>query len=291
MSSFLQGTGVALVTPFNKEGAVDYEGLTALITNCIEGDVAYIVVLGTTAESVTLSKEEKHKVAAHIVAVVDKRLPLVIGVGGNNTASIIEELQTINTSDYAAVLSVVPMYNKPTQEGIYQHYKMLNDQSPLPILLYNVPSRTGVNMQASTTIRLAALDNVIGIKEATSDFSQILTLLKETPDDFLVISGDDELALSTVLAGGDGVISVVGQGFPEAFSKMINLGLAGQSRVAFDILYDLLPAIGYAFEEGNPAGIKSILAEQGVCEPVVRLPLVAASKELTQKIKTFVANR
>ncbi|WP_062060518.1 4-hydroxy-tetrahydrodipicolinate synthase [Aquimarina longa] len=290
MSEFLKGTGVALVTPFDKDGVIDYDGVTALVNFCIEGNIDYLVVLGTTAESVTLSKEEKKNLVAHIVKVNDKRLPIVIGIGGNNTAAVIEEIKEVNSSDFDAILSVVPMYNKPCQRGIYEHYKSINDNTELPIILYNVPSRTAINMTAETTLRLAQLDKIIGIKEAVGDFSQILKIIKDKPADFLMISGDDSLALPAVAAGGDGVISVIGQGFPVAFSEMIRLGLLGETKKAFDILYKLLPVIGYAFEEGNPAGIKNILKQKGVCEDAIRLPLVPISSDLETKIRGFVEN-
>ena len=288
MSAFLRGTGVALVTPFNSNGSIDFSGLESLVEYCINGKVEYLVALGTTAESATLTKEEKKAVLSHIVKINNKRLPLVIGIGGNNTAAIIEEIEYTNVSDFEAILSVVPMYNKPTQEGIYQHYKMINRASPLPVLLYNVPSRTGTNMTAETTLRLAELDKIVGIKEATADFTQILTILRDRPKDFLMISGDDALALPAVIAGGDGVISVVGQGFPKEFAEMIRLGLAEEAKKAFDILYTLLPVLDYAFAEGNPAGIKNILKVKGVCEDNLRLPLVSVSEELATKIKKFV---
>ncbi|SHJ04384.1 4-hydroxy-tetrahydrodipicolinate synthase [Aquimarina spongiae] len=290
MSSFLRGTGVALATPFNADGTIDFEGVTALVDFCIEGGIDYLVVLGTTAESVTLSKEEKKELVAHIVSVNDKKLPLVLGIGGNNTKAILDEIAQTDLSNFAAVLSVVPMYNKPTQEGIYQHYFAINNASPIPVLLYNVPSRTGTNMTAETTLRLAELDKIVGIKEAVGDFTQVLSILKDRPKDFLVISGDDTLALPLVAAGGDGVISVIGQGFPEEFSKMIRLGLEGNTEEAFQILYQLLPVIDYAFEEGNPAGIKNILKVKGVCKDHVRLPLVAASSALEGKIENFIEN-
>ncbi len=288
MSGFLRGTGVALATPFNKDGSIDYPGVTSLVNFCIKGGVDYLVVLGTTAESVTLSKEEKKTLVKHIATINDKRLPLVIGIGGNNTSAILKEIEETDLSDFDAILSVVPMYNRPNQKGIYEHYKTLNNASPLPILLYNVPSRTGTNMTAETTLKLALLDKIAGIKEAVGDFSQILKIIKDRPKDFLVISGDDTLALPTVAAGGDGVISVIGQGFPEEFSKMIHLGLKGDTETAFQILYQLLPVIEYAFEEGNPAGIKHILQIKGICQDHVRLPLVSVSDELSKKIKAFI---
>lgn len=288
MSGFLRGTGVALVTPFMQNGEVDYDGLSNVVESCIDGNIDYLVVLGTTAESVTLSKEEKKKILAHVVKVNNQRLPLVVGVGGNNTQAIIEEIRSTDLSEFSGILSVVPMYNKPTQEGIYQHYKMINNATPKPVLLYNVPSRTGVNMTAETTLRLAELDNIIGIKEAVGDFSQVLNIIKNRPPGFLVISGDDTLALSAVAAGGDGVISVIGQGFPEEFSEMITLGLNGETQKAFSVLYGLMSVIDYIFEEGNPAGIKSVLSTKGICEDHVRLPLVKASKSLSLKIKDFI---
>ncbi|WP_298541039.1 4-hydroxy-tetrahydrodipicolinate synthase [uncultured Aquimarina sp.] len=290
MSAFLRGTGVALATPFNNDGSIDFDGVGSLVEFCIDGGVEYLVVLGTTAESVTLTKEEKKSLVAHIVKINNKRLPLMIGIGGNNTAAILEEMRDTDLSDFDAILSVVPMYNRPSQEGIYQHYKTINDEASLPVLLYNVPSRTGTNMTAETTLRLAQLDKIIGIKEATGDFTQVLKILKDRPKDFLVISGDDALALPAVAAGGDGVISVVGQGFPKEFSEMIRLGLSGETKKAFEILYKMLPILDYAFEEGNPAGIKNILKVKGICEDYLRLPLISVSKNLANKIEEFVNN-
>ncbi len=290
MNDFLRGTGIALATPFNKDGSIDYDGVTSLVNFCIEGNVEYLVVLGTTAESATLSKEEKKNLTAHIVEVNNKRLPLVIGIGGNNTSAVVDEIKEINSSDFDAILSVVPMYNRPSQEGIYRHYKAINDSATLPVILYNVPSRTATNMTAETTLRLAQLDKIIGIKEAVGDFTQVLQIIKNKPSDFLVISGDDALALPAVVAGGDGVISVVGQGFPALFSEMIRLGLAGETKKAFEKLYTLLPAIDYAFEEGNPAGIKNILKVKGICEDNLRLPLIPVSEGLAKRIEEFVEN-
>ncbi|WP_103864617.1 4-hydroxy-tetrahydrodipicolinate synthase [Aquimarina sp. I32.4] len=289
MSDFLRGTGVALATPFNKDGSIDYEGVTSLVNFCIEGSVEYLVVLGTTGESVTLSKEEKKKLIGHIVAVNNKRLPLVLGVGGNNTSVVLEEVKEVNSDDFDAILSVVPMYNKPSQEGVYEHYKAISKVSRLPIILYNVPSRTGANMTAETTLRLAQLDNVVGVKEAVGDFTQVLKIIKDKPVDFKVISGDDALALPAVTAGGDGVISVIGQGFPVEFSEMIRLGLSGDIKKAYSILYKLMPVLDYAFEEGNPAGIKSILKVRGICDDHLRLPLIPVSSALAEKIKAYIA--
>lgn len=288
MKGFLRGTGVALVTPFLDDLSIDYKSVTDLVEFCIAGGIDYLVVLGTTAESATLSKKEKKELISHIRKVNSNRIPMVLGIGGNNTQQVLREISRTDLNDFYAILSVVPMYNKPTQEGLYQHYKTIQAKSPLPILLYNVPSRTGTNMDAETTLRLAQLENIIGIKEATSDVGQILEILKERPEGFLVLSGDDTLALSLIAAGGDGIISVVAQGFPNQFSELINAGLEGDLASSYTRLFQLLPAINYAFEEGNPAGIKSILAAKGICKSNVRLPLISASKKLEKKISQFV---
>ncbi len=287
MNHFLIGTGVALVTPFTTSGAIDYDGLTKLVNFNIEGGVEYLVVLGTTGESVTLSPSEKKLVINHIVKVNNKRVPLVLGVGGNNTAEIADQASKVNAEDFQALLSVVPMYNKPSQEGIFQHYKVIAENSKLPVLIYNVPGRTGINMTADTTLRLSQLNNIIGIKEATGDITQVLKILKNAPKDFLVISGDDMLALPLVTAGGHGVITVVGQGYPKQFSEMIRLGLKSENKKAYDIHYSLVDITEYAFDEGNPVGIKAILSDLGVCGATVRLPLMEASKSLKQKIADF----
>ncbi|RMB56139.1 4-hydroxy-tetrahydrodipicolinate synthase [Dokdonia sinensis] len=285
----LRGTGVALVTPFNKDLSVDYDGLTAVVEHCISGGVDYIVMLGTTAENVTLTSEEKQKVVSHIKNVVNKRKPLVLGVGGNNTQLIVDELKNLDTTDITAILSVSPAYNKPTQNGIYAHFASIAQASPLPVILYNVPSRTGSNMSPDTVLRLARdFDNVVGIKEAAGDMVQVLKLLRDRPDGFLVISGDDMLALPLVLAGGDGVISVIGQGVVEPFCGMIKDGLDGAFAKAYEAHFKLMPIIDFIFEEGNPAGIKSVLAVKNKCSDEVRLPLVKASAALEKKIRTYL---
>jgi 4-hydroxy-tetrahydrodipicolinate synthase len=286
----LIGTGVALITPFRSNRAIDFDALERLVNYQIENDINYLVVLGTTAESSTLSKEEKEQVKDKIINVNNGRLPLVIGIGGNNTRAIIDELKFSELSEFSAVLSVSPYYNKPSQEGIYQHFKAVSEASPLPIILYNVPPRTGSNMMPDTVINLANdFENIIGIKEAAGDFEQILELLKNKPKEFMVISGEDKLALPLVLAGGSGVISVIGQGLPKSFSQIIKLGLEGKSSRAFELFYELMPSIDLIFKEGNPTGIKALLHKFNICEFVVRLPLVEASAELQQKINTFVA--
>lgn len=283
------GTGVALVTPFDVKGGVDFDALTKIVEYQIANGVDYLVVLGTTGESVTLTTEEKKKIMAHVSLVNAGRLPLVVGVGGNNTLAVVEELATMDYMDFEAVLSVSPAYNKPTQEGIYQHFKALSEASKLPIVLYNVPSRTGSNMLPETTLRLARdFDNIIGIKEACGNMPQLDMLLKHKPDGFHIISGDDFTALATVLAGGSGVISVLGQGLPGPFSRMIQLGLQGESEQAYEIHQSLLNGMHLIFEEGNPAGIKSVFAELGFMNSAVRLPLVKVSVDLRKRIASFL---
>ena len=285
----LVGTGVALVTPFRSDLSIDTKALENLVEHCISGGVDYLVALGTTAESVTLTKEEKRLVMQTISLVNAGRLPLVVGVGGNNTMSVVKELQTFDFMDFEAILSVSPAYNKPTQEGIYQHFREISKASPLPIIVYNVPSRTGSNMLPSTTIRLAKdFKNIVAIKEACADQIQIDQLMQQKPDGFHIISGDDFTALSTVLAGGSGVISVLGQGLPEAFSQMIGLGLQGDSERAYGIHQALLDGMHLIFEEGNPAGIKTVLEYFGLGSSHVRLPLVSASTVLKNKINRFL---
>ena len=261
----LIGTGVALVTPFKADLSVDVQALERVVEHNIQGGVDYLVVLGTTAESATLSQAEKQLVVDVVVRTNAGRLPLVLGVGGNNTMAVAHELQTLDLSDFDAILSVSPYYNTPTQEGIYQHFKVVAEASPLPIILYNVPSRTGSNMLPETTLRLVyEFSKIVGIKEACGDMVQIDNIIKNKPEEFMVISGDDATALPTVLAGGAGVISVLGQGLPGLFSDMIRLGLEGQVKEAYAIHHKLSSLMQLIFEEGNPAGIKSIFESLGV---------------------------
>ncbi|MET2984333.1 4-hydroxy-tetrahydrodipicolinate synthase [Aureibaculum conchae] len=283
------GTGVALVTPFKADKSVDFDALKRLINFQIDNGIDYLVVLGTTGEPATLSKEEKQKVISTVVEVNNGKLPLVIGIGGNNTQSVINEIQQSDLSAFDAILSVSPYYNKPTQEGIYQHFKAIATISPKPLILYNVPSRTGANMTPETVLRLASdFSNIIGVKEAAGSMDQAFRLLQNKPEDFLVISGDDMVALPMTLTGGAGVISVIGQGIPSDFSKMIKLALEGKTKEASGLHFKLMDSIDYIFEEGNPAGIKALLKKRSICEPFVRLPLVEASYELQEKISTFI---
>lgn len=277
-----------MVTPFGEDSSVDVGALERIVEHCIQGGIDYLVVLGTTGEAVTLSKEDKQRVMDVVVRTNAGRLPLVVGVGGNHTEAVLGELGRLDLSEFCAVLSVSPYYNRPTQEGIYRHFNALADASPKPIILYNVPSRTACNMLPETTLRLAGHPNIIGIKEACGDPVQIDKIISGSPKDFMVISGDDFTALSTVLAGGSGVISVLGQGLPEPFSNMIRLGLQGHVAEAYQIHHRLMPLMSLIFEEGNPAGIKSVLQQQGLCGVRVKLPLVEASTSLQQKIQGFL---
>ncbi len=285
----LQGTGVALTTPFKQDKSVDVQALEQLVHFQVENGIDYLVVLGTTAETPTLSTEEKQLVKQTVKRANNGRIPMVLGVGGNDTKAIVEQVQAVEKDDYQAILSVSPYYNKPSQEGIYQHYKAIAQASPLPILLYNVPSRTGTNMDYHTTLRLAKeVPNIIGIKEASGNIVQIMHLLQGRPKDFLIISGDDATALPTVLLGGDGVISVLGQAFPQRYSRMIRQGLEGNYKEANTIQYQLLDVMELIFKEGNPVGIKALLSLLGVINtPKVRLPLVSATEGLQRELKSY----
>lgn len=286
----LVGTGVALVTPFKKDGSVDHKALETIVNFNIDNGINYLVIMGTTAESATLSKSEKEAVMSTIKATNNMRLPLVLGIGGNNTAQVVTEIKQMDLSDFTAILSVSPFYNKPTQEGIYQHFKTIAEASPKPIILYNVPGRTASNMAPETVMRLARdFDNIIAIKEAAGDMVQAMYLIKNKPEDFLIISGDDMLTLPMILAGGSGVISVIGQGLPKEFSKMVQLALEGNHIEAYGIQYELMDAIDMIFEEGNPAGIKAVLEIKELSEAAIRLPLIEASDNLKSKLKRFMA--
>jgi len=279
------GTGVAMVTPFHADGEVDYEGLRRLIDFLIEGGVEYLVSLGTTGESVTLSKDEKKKIWSFTAEVNNGRVPLVAGIAGNNTAEVINEIKAFDTKGYDAILSASPNYNKPTQEGIYQHYKAIAEASALPLLLYNVPSRTGSNVSAETTIRLANdFKNIIGIKEASGNFDQLNQIARDKPADFLLISGDDPISLPMIALGSVGVISVVGNALPREFSDMIRLGLKGDFKAALPEHSSFIDFTRMMFAEGSPAGVKTALKARGICGDTVRLPLVQVSTSLAAKI-------
>jgi len=288
MQAFI-GTGVALVTPFKRDFSVDIKALQNIVNYVIDGGVEYIVVLGTTAESATLSKSEKELVIDTIVQTNQNRVPLVLGVGGNNTSEVVNELKTRDFSSFSAILSVSPYYNKPTQKGIYEHFKTIAQASPIPVILYNVPGRTASNILPATVIQLAKdFSNIIGIKEAAGDMVQAMKLIQHKPKGFLVISGDDMITLPMVLAGGAGVISVIGEGFPKQFSEMVRLGLQRKVNEAFEIHYQLADAIDMIFEQGNPAGIKEVFFHLGLSTNTLRLPLVSVDENLSNRLKTFI---
>lgn len=285
----LIGTGVALATPFRKDFSIDTEALIKIVNFSIDGGVEYLVILGTTAENATMTPTEKEFVIQTVVETNNGRLPMVLGVGGNNTMEVVEELKTRDLSKFAAILSVSPYYNKPTQEGIYQHFKAVSEASPIPVILYNVPSRTGSNMLPSTVMRLANdFENIVAIKEANGDMVHAMQLLKNKPKDFMVLSGDDMIALPMVLAGGSGVISVIAQGFPKEFSEMIRLGLNRKVDDAFKLQYQFSDCIDMIFEQGNPPGIKQVFQSMGIAENTVRLPLVSVDESLAGRIDEFV---
>ena len=287
----LIGTGVALITPFKSDFSVDVEGLKKVVDYNVESGINYLVVLGTTGETATLSKEEKQLVIDTVVSANNGRLPLVLGIGGNNTQEVINEMRIRDLSAFIAILSVSPYYNKPTQEGIYQHFAAIAKAAPLPIILYNVPGRTASNMLPETVIRLANdFENIVAIKEAAGDIVQAMRLISGCPKDFLIISGDDMITLPMILAGGAGVISVIGEGFPKEFSTMVKFGLDRKVEEAYKIHYKLAPAIDYIFAEGNPAGIKAVFKTLGICGDTVRLPLVGVSEPLRSKIESFTQN-
>lgn len=287
----LIGTGVALVTPFKKDFSVDVEALKNIVKYQINNSINYLVVLGTTAESATLEQHEKELVIKTIIEANNGRLPLVLGVGGNNTAKVVSELKTRKLSDFVAVLSVCPYYNKPTQEGVYQHFKAVAEASPIPVILYNVPGRTATNMLPKTVIKLANdFKNIVAIKEAAGDIVQAMQLLKNKPDGFHVISGDDMITLPMILAGGSGVISVIGEGFPKLFSDMVQLGLDKNVEQAYKLHYKIADCIDMIFEQGNPAGIKEVFKTLGLSENTVRLPLVNVNHDLAERLEFFTKN-
>ena len=288
--SNLKGLGVALVTPFNEDLSIDFDSLTKLVEYNIANGTDFLVVLGTTAETATLSKAEQAQVIEHIVKVNNKRLPLVLGIGGNNTLAVKEQIESTNLSDFEGVLSVSPYYNKPNQEGIYQHYKMLASIGK-NIIIYNVPGRTGQNIDAATTLRLAKdFPNLFMIKEASPNINQYFDILRKKPAGFSLVSGDDEFTLPVTLAGGDGVISVIGQAYPKLFSDMIKLAKESKVKEAYAIHNQLVEIIRLIFAEGNPCGVKTVLAEMGIIKNHLRLPLIKASENLQDRIKAEMKN-
>ena len=285
----LSGVGVALITPFKADFSVDYEALDRLLEYVINGRVNYLVSLGTTGESATLSKQEKLQVLEHTIERVNGRIPVVVGIGGNDTADVIENLKTWPIEKAAAVLSVSPYYNKPSQEGIYRHYAAIAQSTDKDIILYNVPGRTSSNITAATTIRLANdFKNIIGTKEASGNMEQCLHLCKSRPDGFLLLSGDDHITLPLIACGFDGVISVAANCFAADFTRLVHYALEGNFKEANHFLHKLLDGIDLLFAENNPAGVKAFLAEMGLIENVLRLPLVPLSAHIQEKVKAFV---
>ena len=287
----ISGTGVALITPFNEDKTIDYSSLDKLLNKVIEGGIDFLVVLGTTGEATSINETEKKELINFIVKLNNKRLPLVLGIGGNNTNKLIKEINNTDLSDFDAILSVTPYYNKPSQKGLYHHYAEISKSCPIPIILYNVPSRTGINMSPETTIQLANdFKNIISIKEASGDINQIKYILKNKPKNFDVLSGDDGLTLEIIQNGGAGVISVIGQSNPEEFSSLVKFALNGKlsdAKILHEKLYGLYH---YLYSEGNPSGVKAFLSLQGVCKNYLRLPLVPISSELFNDFKIYLAN-
>jgi len=289
MQKKFYGTGVALITPFHKYGTIDFTSLGDMVDHLIDGGVDYIVALGTTSEAATLSDDEKIAVVDFVVDRVESKIPIVVGVGGNNTLAIEAQFKKFPYQGVDGILSVTPYYNKPNQKGLYYHYKTLANATDLPIILYNVPGRTCCNMTAETTLRLAYdFDNIIGIKEASGDMVQILNILKSKPDDFQVISGDDALTYNMIGIGATGVISVTANAYPNEFSKMVNSAMKKDWITAQKINFSLLEFMEAIFEDGNPAGIKSALNTMGLIKHHLRLPLVKVNVQTANKIKQFV---
>ena len=285
------GTGVALITPFNSDFSVDYSSLEKLVEYNILNGIDYLVINGTTAESPTINSFERDKIINTVVNVNNNRVPLVLGMGGNDTLTLVKEINSLNLQDISAILSVSPYYNKPTQEGIYEHYTYLAKNISKPIIMYNVPGRTSRNMVPNTILRLAnEFESIIGVKEAGGDINQYLELIKNKPDNFLIISGDDDLALSSVISGGHGVISVIAQAFPKMFSKMINDALNNKHSIAKSTNDDLFKIISLIFKENNPAGIKYVLNKLNLCNDVLRLPLLSVSRDLRNQINKELNN-
>ena len=285
----IKGTGVALITPFNEDLSIDYEGLEKLINYQIDGGVDYLVLMGTTGESAVLSNLEKQAVISFCVKINDGILPIVLGIGGNNTLALVEEIKNTNFTGIDAILSVSPCYNKPTQEGIYLHYKMLAEACSLPIIIYNVPGRTSSNMMAGTTLRLAKeFSNIVAVKEASGDMDQIMKIIKNKNSDFLVLSGDDGLTLPMIYMGAEGVISVIGQSHPKNYSDMVSFGRSGDNNIANQLHYKLYDFYEPFYAEGNPTGVKACLELLGICKCFVRPPLIEASDAIKKEIKSLL---
>lgn len=289
MKNLFKGTGVALITPFRKQQeTVDFTKLEGLIDNIIQSGADYIVALGTTSEAATMTENERDAVREFIVETVNGRVPIVLGIGGNNTLAVTDTIARTNFEGISAILSVAPYYNKPNQRGLAQHFKLVAEAAPVPVILYNVPGRTGVNMTADTTIQLAnECPNIIGIKEASGNMSQVMEIIRRKPDGFSVISGDDALTCPMIAMGAVGVISVIANALPKQMSDMVRFALKGDMKKALPIHYAMLPMMNALFEEGNPTGVKALLEIEGLISNTLRLPLVKATKPLYNKIATL----
>lgn len=284
-----RGTGVALVTPFTKEGSIDWEALKRLINFLSDGKVEYLVIMGTTGENVTIDKEEKQEIFSFVARHNLAGLPLVAGIGGNNTAEVLDGFRKTDLSGYSAILSVSPYYNKPNQQGIFHHYKLISEHSPLPVIMYNVPGRTGMNVTAETTIRIAnECPNIIATKEASGNFDQIMQIIKQKPAGFEVISGDDAITLPMIALGSIGVISVVANAYPAKFSEMVRLALAEDYPAARDLHYKFIDIIATLFEEGSPSGVKAYMSEMGICGNYFRMPVYPVSDKLMNRIRHLI---
>ena len=289
MMDKFRGTGVALVTPFNNDKSVDYIGLENLLNHVIDGGVDYLVLMGTTGESTALLPDEKKQVVNFCKRINNGRLPIVLGIGGNNTMQVVADIEDADLLGVDAILSVSPAYNKPSQEGIYQHYKIISEFCPLPVILYNVPSRTSSNISAFTIVRLANnFSNIIAVKEASGDMTQIMSIIKNMPEGFLVLSGDDALTLPMIHMGAEGVISVIAQSHPKDYSDMVSLGLSGDRNLANELHYKLYDYYGPLYAQGNPVGVKACLELLGLCKDYVRLPLIKASALLKSELKILL---
>lgn len=286
-TSIFKGLGVALITPFKADGSVDFPTLLKLVEYQVNAGTNYLVIFGTTAESPTLTDEERAEIKAAVVKQVDGRIPIVLGIGGNNTQQVVSSIKNTNLEGISAILSVVPYYNKPSQEGIYQHYRKIAESTDMSIILYNVPGRTGTNMNADTTLRLAhEFKNIIAVKEASGNFRQIDEIIKKKPTHFMVISGDDAITFPLITLGAMGVISVVGNAFPKEFGRMVHLALAGELEESRAIHYRFVEMMDLLFVDGNPAGVKRLMSEMGLIENALRLPLVPTTIKTTEKIRS-----
>jgi len=288
-TSKLKGTGVALITPFHKDGSIDFKSFKKLLERCIDQKVDYLVPLGTTGETATLTGDERKAVLDFVVEVTDKRIPVVLGLGGNNTRELVTMIEECEFNGVDAILSVSPYYNRPSQRGIFQHYKTIANASPVPVILYNVPARTGSNIDADTTLELAhEIKNIIGIKEASGSLEKAMKIIKNKPKDFLVISGDDVLSLPIIACGGDGVISVIANAYPKDFSEMVRSALEGNFDKARKLHYKLLDITHAIYVDGNPSGVKGLLSVMNICSEHLRLPLVSVSKSALNKFETMM---